>query len=475
MQIKFCGAANTVTGSCHLITLSDGFRILLDCGMFQGAAGDLDELNSNWHFDPSSIDVMILSHAHIDHCGRIPKLVKDRFNGLIYATHATRDLAGIMLMDTAHILEKDAQYHNEKVIEKLKKKGVKASDLKKVEPIYSAKDVAVAMQQFVSCSYDTSMKIADGVELVFKDAGHILGSASVNLKIDRAGEQIRLGFTGDIGRPNRPILRDPIPMLQADVIISESTYGNRLHDEKPAEKNKFLEIIKKTCVEQRGKLVIPAFSVGRTQEIVHLLDQLTNENRLPKIPVYVDSPLSVNATSIFKSHPECFDFELHQYLLRDPNPFGFNLLHYVTEVAESKKLNSSNDPCIIISSAGMINAGRIKHHVANSIENPNNTILMVGYCSPETPGGILRSGATEIKLFGELLQVNASVELMDSFSAHGDQHEMTQFLENQKSSCEKLFLVHGEIQTQEAYKDHLLNEGFKSVHAPAMKEEVIIH
>ena len=474
MKIKFCGAAQTVTGSCHLITLDNDYKILLDCGLFQGHAGDLDELNSSWHFDPKEIDVMILSHAHIDHCGRIPKLVKDGFKGLIYCTHGTRDLANIMLMDTAHIQQKDAEYYNEKIYKKIKNKHTDEK-AKLREPLYGAKDVVAALKQFVSISYDQWIRISKYIEVNFTDAGHILGSASVNLVIKEGSDEIRIGFTGDIGRPARPILRDPQPMFPADYVISESTYGDRLHMEKPAEKSKFLEVINDTCIRKNGKLIIPAFSMGRTQEIVFMLDQLVNEKKIHNIPVYVDSPLAVNATEVFKTHPECFDFDLHQYILKDPDPFGFKRLTYITDVNESKRLNGMKEPCIIISAAGMVNAGRIKHHVYNNIENPHNTILMVGYCSPETPGGVLRSGATELRLFGDTLNVNADVVLMDSFSAHGDQHEMTEFLGNQTKSIKKLFLVHGDIDVQENFSKHLRSNGFTDIAIPALKEEIQVN
>lgn len=473
MKIKFCGAAQTVTGSSHLIILDDGFKILLDCGMFQGAAGDLEELNSHWYFDPAEIDAMILSHAHIDHCGKLPKLVKDGFRGKIYSTHATRDLASIMLMDTAHIQERDAEYHNEKVIKKLKASNSKQKAKLRLA-LYSSRDVTATIKQFVSCSYGQTISINKNVKLTFTDAGHILGSSSINLMIREGSDELRLGFTGDIGRPNRPILSDPMPMNLSDVIISESTYGDKLHIEKPAEKNKFLDIILSTCVTKSGKLIIPAFSLGRTQEIVFILDQLVNERKLPSIPVYVDSPLAVNATDIFRSHPECFDHDLHQYILRDADPFGFKQLHYITDVNESKRLNKMTDPCIIISASGMMNAGRIKHHVYNNISNPRNTILIPGYCSPDTPGGALRSGATEIHLFGDTLPVLADIEMMDSFSAHGDQREMTTFLENQNTTVKKLFLVHGEKEVQTKFADHLQQSGFSNINIPAMGETVDI-
>jgi metallo-beta-lactamase family protein len=472
MKLKFCGAAREVTGSCHLITLDNGYSILLDCGMFQGRAENLDELNSDWYFNPSEIDVLILSHAHIDHCGRIPKLVKDGFRGNIYCTHATRDLAAIMLMDTAHIQERDAEYQNKK----LDKKRAKHPGQKfpRVKPIYSAGDVAQAMKLFVSFSYDRWIEIVKGVKVLFTDAGHILGSASVNLVIKQGGDELRVAFSGDIGRPSRPILRDPQEMWPADVIITESTYGDKLHIEKPAEKDHFLEVIRKTCLEKRGKLIIPAFSLGRTQELVYILDQLVNEGILPNIPVFVDSPLAINATDIYKAHSECFDDELHAYIVNDPDPFGFKRLSYITDANDSKQLNNSKEPSIIISAAGMVNAGRIQHHVFNNIENPKATILLVGYCSPSTPGGQLQRGATELKLFGELLKVNAQIEIMDSFSAHGDQKEMHHFLSNQTNTCKHLYLVHGDYDTQLIYKDYLRQNGFSNIEIPELRQEVTI-
>ncbi len=473
MKIKFCGAAQEVTGSAHLITLEDGYTILLDCGLFQGRVENIDQLNQKFLFNPKEIDMLILSHAHIDHCGRVPMLVKHGFKGNIISTHATRDLAAIMMMDTAHIMERDVQYYNEKLGDRKKKNP----DFKgeKREVLYTAEDVAKTMELFVSMSYDQLIKVEEGVHVLFTDTGHILGSASINLRIKRGSDDLRLGFTGDIGRPNRPILKDPHPMLPSDIVITESTYGDSLHIEKPDETERFLKIITDTCVNQKGKVIIPAFSLGRTQEIVHKLDHLVNQKKLPKIKVYVDSPLSVNATDIFRSHPECFDYELHQYILRDSDPFGFNSLRYIKDVNESKALNDSKDPCVIISASGMMNAGRIKHHVANNIENVNNTILFVGYCSPETPGGILRNGSKTLKMFGELKQVKARIEILDSFSGHGDQNEMLDFLSNQKNTVNKMFLVHGEADVMPVYKKFLLNHGFNdSIFMPEIGEEVMI-
>jgi metallo-beta-lactamase family protein len=463
MRVQFCGAAQAVTGSSHLITLDSGFKILLDCGLYQGRSADMKNFNENWLFKPSEIDCVVLSHAHIDHSGRLPKLIKDGFQGTIYSTHATRSLCSIMLLDSAKIHERDAEYFNKRQ----RKKGKKASR----EPLYTAKDVTKTIELFCGHPYKRWFRIHENVEVLFRDAGHILGSANVTLRIHENGKTTYFGFTGDIGRPNRPILRDPQPMPEVDYLICESTYGHKEHLSGATELDKFLEVIAHTCVEKKGKLIIPAFSVGRTQEIVYMLDQLETAGKLPHIPVYVDSPLAVNATMIFGAHPECFDNELNEYLLIDDNPFGFNSLHYVKQVEVSKTLNDTNDPCIIISSSGMMNAGRVKHHLFNSIDNEKNTILIVGYCSPETPGGKLRAGKEEIKLFGEVKEVKAEIQIMDSFSAHADRLEIMDFLKNQRNRTKKIFLVHGTIDRQEVLKEHLQGVGFEGVEIPKLAQE----
>jgi len=470
MKVKFCGAAREVTGSAHLITLDSGYKILLDCGLYQGRREGMDDFNRSWYFAPQDIDCLILSHAHIDHSGRIPKLVKDGFKGRIYATHATRSLCAIMLLDSARIQERDAEYYNRKMLKKRKsKKNNKKPALR--EPLYTSDDVNDTMDLFVGVPYASWFKINDDIQFQFRDAGHILGSASVSVKIQEGGQEINFGFSGDIGRPERPILRDPQPMPPLDYLICESTYGDKDHEAPPAEINKFLRIIKKTCIEKKGKLIIPAFSVGRTQEIVYMLDQLESTGKLPHIPVYVDSPLAVNATTVFGSHPECFDNDLNEYMLVDENPFGFNALTYIREVNASKALNDSEEPSIIISSSGMMNAGRVRHHLFNNIDHPKNTLLIVGYCSPDTAGGMLRNGIEKIKLFGEWKFVKAEIEIMDSFSAHADRNEILDFIHNQKAGLKRLFLVHGEIDRQEEFKSLLGEHGFPNVEIPKLGEE----
>jgi metallo-beta-lactamase family protein len=462
MKVKFCGAAREVTGSAHLITLDDDYNILLDCGLYQGSSEKMEDFNEKWLFDPKDIHCVILSHAHIDHSGRLPKLVKDGFRGSIYSTHATRSLCSIMLLDSALIQDRDAEYFN-------KRKGRSQGEAR--EALYDKDDVKQTMERFVSYGYGRKFEVYPGVEVEFRDAGHILGSASVSLKIrEKNGNTIRLGFTGDIGRPNRPILRDPQRMENMDYLICESTYGDKDHEAPPEEVDHLLQIIRHTCLEKKGKLIIPAFSVGRTQEIVYIMDKLANEGKLPRIPVYVDSPLAVNATTIFGAHPECYDAELSTYILKDPNPFGFSNLTYIKEVEPSKRLNKSKEPCIIISASGMANAGRVKHHIFNNMTDRKNTILIVGYCSPDTPGGALRDGAKSLRLFGEEKPVRCEVEIMDSFSAHADRTEMADFLANQKNTLKKLFLVHGEIERQESFKTLLSSKGFKKIEIPVLEQ-----
>jgi len=458
MQIQFIGAARTVTGSKHLITTYDGKKILLDCGFFQGKGAESEGLNREFDFNPSTLDFVILSHAHIDHSGNIPALVKMGFNGPIICTPATKDLCSIMLADSAHIQENDLRFVN--------KRRIKRGEAP-LQPLYTVKDVENCLHQFKSVKYNTSYQVCDGVQLLFTDAGHILGSAAVNLTFEEKGLTKRLCFTGDTGRYNGSILRDPQPFPQADIIIAESTYGDRLHSDNTLSEQQLFNVVYDTCVEKKGKLIIPAFSLGRTQEIVYALDQMEHKKMLPHIKVFVDSPLSVNATNIMREHDECFNEDILNYMKSDDNPFGFGNLVYVQDVDESKSLNDIHEPCIIISASGMIEAGRIKHHVANNIDNPKNTILMVGYAEPNSIGGKIRSGAKILKIFGEEHHVNADVVIMDSYSAHGDYKEMIQYLSCQdKEQVQQLFLVHGEYETQVHYKEKLLEAGFKHISIP---------
>jgi metallo-beta-lactamase family protein len=470
MKIKFCGAAQEVTGSAHLVTLDNGFTILLDCGLYQGDREGWETFNETWLFDPKLVDCVVLSHAHTDHTGRLPKLVRDGFQGMIYATHATRDLSALMLMDSAKIQENDADYSRKQA----QRNGHSEAHIK--APLYDTNDAQQTVRQFVSIGYDQWLSINDDVKIYFSDSGHILGSASVVLYITENGVEKRLGFTGDIGRPGRPILRDPQPMLPVDTLISESTYGDKDHESAPNEFERFARAIYHTCVDKKGKVIIPAFSIGRTQELLYMLDQLYNKQLLPEVPVYIDSPLSVNAIEIFRQHPECYDGELQEYILHDENPFGFRSVQYIRSSEESKQLNQSNTPCIIISASGMANSGRVKHHIFNNIENSKNTILIVGYCAPNTPGGVLRSNAKKIELFGKVKNINAEVVVMDSFSAHGDRKEMLDMIQNQAPTLKQLFLVHGDPETQTQFKDYLHQSAFAKtdIVIPALGDEVTI-
>ena len=464
MRVKFCGAARTVTGSSHLITAPDGTKILLDCGLYQGNDPDFDDFNQEWSFNPEEIDVMVLSHSHIDHAGRIPKLVKDGFKGDIVCTSATRDLAAIMLLDSAFIQEKD----NEWVNKKRDRKG-----LPPIDPLYTIGDAQRAMNHFVGIAYDRWFRIARNVEVLFKDSGHILGSSSVTLRIEKDNRHFEyVGFTGDIGRPDRPILRDPQPMPECDYLICESTYGGEEHQGLPDDEHDLLEIIKYTCIEKRGKLIIPAFSVGRTQELVYMMDRLETAGKLPKVPVFVDSPLAIDATDIFIMHPECYDEDILKYMQKDPNPFGFRRLKFTKTADASKAINTIDGPAVIISASGMMQAGRIKHHLKNNIEDERNTILVVGYCAEGTLGRLIRDGAEEVKIFGDYKKVKAEVKIMDSFSAHGDHTEMLDFLESQdKNKLKKIFLVHGDYERQERFAEGILQNGFRRVEIPVLDQE----
>lgn len=461
MKVTFCGAAGTVTGSAHLITLSDGFKILLDCGIYQGNEREFENFNASFLFKPQDIGCVILSHAHIDHSGRLPKLVKDGFDKKIYCTSATRDLTSILLLDSAHIQKRESEFENRHYSE----------DHEFDEPLYDAEDVQRCMELFRTVEYNSWFGVHPDVDVLFKDSGHILGSASVNLRIRQQGmKDVYIGFTADIGRPNRPILRDPDPMLPCDYLICESTYGNRLHKPAEQETGDLVRIIRETCLERKGKVIIPAFSVGRTQEILYNMDKLQQQGALPDVPVYVDSPLAISATSIFQQHPECYDKELLDYMVGDPNPFRFKNLKFVRSVDESKSINSKKG-CVVISASGMIHAGRVKHHVFNAIEHPENTIMLVGYAAENTPGGHLMRGADTIRLFGRELKVRAKIERMESFSAHGDYREMIHYLRSMnKEKLRKIFLVHGNEDALHGFRQHLLNEAFMEVVIPVLGE-----
>lgn len=464
MKVKFWGAAREVTGSKTLITTQDGKNILLDCGMYQGKGLETDALNRNLGVNASNIDYVILSHAHIDHSGLIPYLYKLGFRGSVISTNSTRNLCSIMLADSGHIQELDIKWFNKK------------RDKKKqppVSPLYTVDDAENCMKLFISVELNRKFQINENIHVKFTNTGHMLGSGVINLEIKEGDNTIRLAYTGDIGRPVNRILRSPDAFPPCDYLITESTYGNRLHQSVKDMEEDLLQIITDTCVDRKGKLIIPSFAIGRTQEIVFVLNNFFNEGKLPKINVYVDSPLSVNATEVFRMHLNELNEEVKSVMKTDPDPFGFNSLHYIKLVEESKALNETSEPCIIISSSGMAEAGRIKHHIANNISNPNNTILIVGYCSPTSLGArIQEPGLKEVSIFGDYHSVNARIAKIESFSGHADYNEMTQFLQCQDTSKIKTtFLVHGEYEVQQAYKNHLLQHGFKNIEIPEMGNE----
>ncbi len=463
MKLTFCGAARTVTGSKHLLELANGTRILMDCGLFQGKRSMADEMNANFLFDPSAIDVVLLSHAHIDHSGLLPKLYKEGFRGKIWATHATYSLCALMLLDSAYIQEKDIRFVN-----KIRSKQGKPPR----NPLYNREHAEAVLDHFVGVGYRQRSSPADGVTVEYRDAGHILGSATMVLDIMENGQTVRLGFTGDVGNPGRPILRDPQPMADCDYLISESTYGGKTHEPADSAKKDLAEVVKRTS-GRGGKVIIPAFAVGRTQEIVHALDQLWNEGTLPPIPAYVDSPLAVSATSVYLAHPECYDTKLREYMMTDENPFGFERLSYIREAERSKELNGSRVPMIIISASGMCEAGRILHHLRNNIEDDRNTVLIVGYCAEHTLGKRIVDRRPEVRIFGEMFHLRAEVVVKNNYSAHADQPGMLAFLANlDRDRLKKVFLVHGDLERQNIFRDALLEEGYGDVSIPKYGESV---
>ncbi|MEN9964156.1 MAG: hypothetical protein RL582_1251 [Bacteroidota bacterium] len=464
MKIAFHGAAQTVTGSKHIITLSNGKKILLDCGMFQGMGRETNELNKDFGFNPAEITYMILSHAHIDHCGLLPKLIKEGYNGKVYSTPATKDLAKVLMEDSAGIQEQDIKFEN---------KRRSLLGLPYLKPLYTTEDAMIASDHFETVEYDVWHEIDDQISFCYTDAGHIIGSAVVNLRIKDKGETKTLTFSGDVGRYRDIILKSPSVFPQADYIILESTYGNSLHDEHHSSTEALLGWIKKTCLEKKGKLIIPAFSVGRTQEILFTLNQLELENSLPHLDYFVDSPLSMKATNIVKSYPNYFNDRIQKVLENDDDPFGFRGLKFIKSVEESKLLNYHKNPCVIISASGMAEAGRVKHHISNNIESSRNTILLTGYCEPNSLGGRLKKKPREVTIFGQPHEVNAEIAELRSMSAHGDYEDLCQFLSCQEPrAVKKLFLVHGEPEVQHDFKQRLIRKGFTDVEIPEMHQEI---
>jgi len=464
MTITFHGAAQTVTGSKHLITLLNGTKILLDCGLFQGQGDSTNELNANLGFNPSTINYVILSHAHIDHCGLIPYLVAQGFNGTIYCTTATMQLANILLQDSAKIQMQDNEYQNKH----LSRKGLPTKP-----PLYTDNDVIAALSLFKIVVYNTEFEIEPGITFNFTDAGHIIGSAAINLSIVENGKQTNITFSGDVGTYGDALLKSPHPFRQADYILLESTYGDSLHKDLAPTEDELLKVITETCLAKRGKVIIPAFSVGRTQEILYALNTLEEQGKLPDVAYYVDSPLAIKATQILKNNTQVLNQNVQKTLETDNDIFKFKGLRFIESVIESKALNTDTRPCVIIASSGMADAGRVKHHIKNNIGNVKNTILMVGYCEPNSLGGKLLSKNFEVQIFGDTYQVNAEIQAIKSMSAHGDYQDLINFLACQNpAEVKKIFLVHGELATQQKLKQRLLAIGFANVEIPYLHQSV---
>lgn len=450
------GAAEEVTGSKHILEI-DGHQIMIDCGAFQGKRQLSDTKNRDFDIAADKLDAVVLTHGHYDHCGLLPVLTKKGFTGNIYATPATRDIANLVMMDSARIQARDAEF----LAKQANKKGEKFT----WRPLFNEDDVVKTANQIISLSYNRKMYIAPNVSLEFYDAGHILGSGFAYLTITNGSEETRVLFTGDIGRKEKPIIRNPaVNMPPPDYIVLESTYGNRKHEDTEFAMKELERVVRDTC-SKKGKIIIPSFAIERAQELVFYLHLLTDRKKIPVVPIYVDSPMAANATSVFRVHPECYDESVNEaFLKHHKNPFGFGSLSFTTSVEESKSLNDKEGPMIIISADGMCEAGRVLYHLANEIGNERNTILIVGYMAENTLGRKIRDGEKEVKILGDMYHVNAKVEQINAFSAHADYTEMTDWLKTiDTSRLKNIFLVHGEKEAQEFFTDYLHQNGFPNV------------
>lgn len=456
MRIHFHGAARTVTGSQHLLEVN-GHRLLLDCGLYQGRRADTYSRNLNFAYDPRTVDAVILSHAHIDHAGNLPNLVKNGYEGPIHATRATVDLAAIMLADSGRIQESDAEFVNKKQA----RRGEKP-----VEPLYTEADAKRAADLLQGVSYNQPFEVVPGVTARLIEAGHILGSAAVSLEIEEKGKKIRFWFSGDIGRYKLPLLRDPLLPENADYLLMESTYGDKAHSDPSQAFDEFQQVVART-IKRGGKVIIPAFAVGRTQELVYDLNIMMFERDVPRAPVFVDSPLAVNASDIFRKHPECFDAETREFVAEARHPaLDFKMLTYVRSVEESKALNERKDPMIIISASGMAETGRILHHLRNNIENPKNTVCIVSWQAPYTLGRRLADREKRVKIFGEPYTVRAEVATIGGLSGHAGQNLLTDYAAAVKQTVKKVFLVHGEEKPAMALTEKLKDRDMREVYYP---------
>ena len=465
MKIWFHGAAQTVTGSQHLIEVN-GHRLLLECGLFQGRRQETYERNRNFQFDPMRLDAVILSHAHIDHSGNLPNLVKNGFGGPIFTTHASAHLANLMLMASGHIQEADVKYVN---------KRRARSGLPPVEPLYTIEDAAHVAQYFECLPYRQKFEPVPGVTAHLVDAGHILGSAAVVLDIEESGRKFRLWFSGDIGRLDLPLIRDPVTPEGAHYMIMECTYGDKLHREPQQAYDELREVVNKTA-NRGGKVIIPSFAVGRTQELVYDLHRMMDNDEIPEIPVYVDSPLAVNASDVFRAHPECFDEETRAFIASDEHKaaLGFDHLVYTRSVAESKALNDRRDPMVIISASGMAEAGRILHHLKNNIENPLNTVLIVSWQAPHTLGRRIADREERVKIFGDVYELRAEVQTIGGLSAHAGQSFLLDYVRATRDSLKSTFLVHGEARGAEPLMEKMRDNGFDRIYFPEPHSSVEI-
>ncbi len=462
MKITFHGAARAVTGSKHLITLNNNTKILLDCGMFQGMGEVTDKLNGYFGFKPAEITHVVLSHAHIDHCGLLPRLVAEGFAGNIYCTPPTMDLARILLMDSAKIQMQDAEYLNKS----------RRENEEVTEALYSEDDVVKTLSLFKIVEYNEDFEIDGQVRILLTDAGHIIGSSAVHLTITEGGKETKITFSGDVGRYGDLLLKSPQSFAQADYIIMESTYGDSLHKDLEPIEEMLLEIINNTCKIKKGKVIIPAFSVGRTQELLYALNGLELKGKLPDLTYYVDSPLSLQATQILKNHPEVYNNGVKRVLAVDDEIFNFKGLRFVESSAESKAINNDSRPCVIISSSGMAEGGRVRHHIKNNISNQKNTLLMVGYASPDSLAGKLLNGEKKVWMFRQEYDVIAEVRSIQSMSAHGDYEDLLKFLSCQDpEKVKQVFLVHGEYEVQRHFAKRLIDKGFKHIAIPEYHQE----
>jgi len=447
MQIEFIGGARTVTGSCYIIKNND-FTIMVDCGMFQGKR-ELRERNYlKMIHTPSEIDALILTHAHIDHSGLIPKLVKNGFRGKIFSTHATKELCSIMLPDSAHIQEMDTAYINKKN----KKLGRDP-----VDPLYTVEDAGAAMGHFTSISYGEKTEVVPGVEAVFRDAGHILGSSFVEMWINSGGRKTKIVFSGDIGQKNQAIIRNPEAIEDADILLIESTYGDRLHKNKEDTYREFKEIINDSY-NKEGNIIIPAFAIERTQEIIYTLNQMFKNKEIPPVPVYIDSPLAIGATEIFRKNDQCFDEKTRNMLMSGDSPLDFKNLKFTKSAAESKRLNDEAKGSIIISASGMCTAGRIKHHLQHNLYKPSSSVIFVGYQAEGTLGRRIIEGAKQVRVYGEDVAVKAKIHTLGGFSAHADRDGLLEWMSTIQNRDLKVFVVHGEEKSALSFADTIKNE-----------------